>query len=294
MKPMLAALTTIAGMTGLAATGLGLLRTPIDAGRPRRERTRRMLAAMRGHTPAQRRIRHRAAVAAGVGLAAWVITGWVLAVLLIPAAVCGLPALLQTSSSKAEIARLEAMSEWAQNLSSVLGVGVGIEQALTASLRSTPAPIRDEVARLVARLQARWDTTTALRAFADDLDDATGDFLAAALVLGARRRGDQLSSVLDGLAAAVRDDVRVRRTIDAEQAKGRATARLVTIISASGLGLMLLTPYADPYRTASGQLILTALLACYVGCLLWMRQITTTPRQPRILIAAASGEVSTG
>lgn len=282
---MLAAVTTVAGISGLVATGLGLVKVPVTAGTPSRTRVRSRLATARGRTPHQRRSRRRIALAGGAGLAVWLITGWVLAVLIIPAAVWGLPVLLQTSSSKAEIARLEAMSEWAQNLSSVLGVGIGIEQAITASVRSAPVPIRDEVARLAARLRARWDTAAALRAFADDLDDATGDLLAGALVLGANRRGSQLSSVLDGLAAAVRDDVRVRRTIDAEQAKGRTTARLVTIISATGLGLMLLTPYADPYRTPMGQLILTGLLACYVGCLLWMRRITMTPRQPRILTA---------
>ena len=46
-----------------------------------------------------------------------------------------------------------------------------------------------EVTRLVARLRARWDTEDALRAFADELDDATGDLIAANLILGARRRG---------------------------------------------------------------------------------------------------------
>ncbi|TDD96037.1 hypothetical protein E1269_30795 [Jiangella asiatica] len=206
-----------------------------------------------------------------------------LAVVVVPAAVWGLPVLLQTSTSRADIERLEALSEWAHNLSSMLGVGVGIEQAVTSSLRSAPAPIRPEVARLVARLQARWETVAALRAFADDLDDATGDFLTAALLLGAHRRGDQLSSVLDGLAAAVRDEVRVRRTVDAEQARGRTTARLVTLISAAGLALMLLTPHSDPYRSGTGQLLLFALLTCYVACLVWMRRITSTPRQPRIL-----------
>lgn len=285
MRPALAAVTAITGLGGLAATGAGLLRTPHDAGTPRRDLLPRWAATLRGPTPAARRSRRRVVAAVAAGLLTWLVTGWALAVAVVPAAAWGLPVLLQTTSTKADIARLEAMSDWAQNLATVLGVGVGIEQALAGSLDTTPEPIRPEVARLVARIRARWDTATALRAFADDLDDATGDLLAAALVLGARRRGDQLSSVLDGLAAAVRDDVRVRRTIDAEQARGRTTARLVTVISAGGLGLMLLTPYADPYRAGTGQLILLALLICYVGCLVWMRRITATPRQPRILVA---------
>lgn len=285
MRPFVAAVTAVTGVGGLAAAGFGLVRTPDDSAAPRRATLARRLRQLRGATPAARRSRRRLAAAGAVGLAVWLVTGWLLAVLLIPAAVWGLPVLLQTSSAKADIARLEAMSDWAQNLATVLGVGVGIEQAVAGSLLTAPEKIRPAVARLAARLLARWDTEAALRAFADDLDDATGDLLAAALILGARRRGDQLSSVLDGLAAAVRDDVRVRRTVDAEQARGRTTARLVTAISAGGLGLMLLTPYADPYRAGSGQLLLIGLLTAYIGCLVWMRRITATPRQPRILVA---------
>ncbi len=285
MRPFVAAVTAVTGVGGLAAAGFGLVRTPDDSAAPRRATLTRRLQQLRGAKPVARRSRRRLAAAGVVGLVVWLVTGWLLAVLLIPAAVWGLPVLLQTSSAKADIARLEAMSDWAQNLATVLGVGVGIEQAVAGSLLTAPEKIRPEIARLAARLQARWDTEAALRAFADDLDDATGDLLAAALILGARRRGDQLSSVLDGLAGAVRDDVRVRRTVDAEQARGRTTARLVTAISAGGLGLMLLTPYADPYRAGSGQLLLIGLLTGYISCLVWMRRITATPRQPRILVA---------
>jgi tight adherence protein B len=63
----------------------------------------------------------------------------------------------------------------------------------------------------VSRLRARWSTEDALRAFADDLDDATGDVVAANLILGARRRGAGLASVLDALAESVAADVRARR-----------------------------------------------------------------------------------
>ena len=38
-----------------------------------------------------------------------------------------------------QIARLEAMEEWTRSLSGVLTVGIGLEQALVATLRSTPA-----------------------------------------------------------------------------------------------------------------------------------------------------------
>ena len=104
------------------------------------------------------------------------------------------------------------MEEWTRSLSGVLTAGVGLEQALRRhpalhpGSRSAP-----EVTRLVARLRARWATEDALRAFADELDDATGDLVAANLILGARRRGAGLASVLEGLAESVAADVRARR-----------------------------------------------------------------------------------
>ena len=45
-----------------------------------------------------------------------------------------------------------------------------VDDALIATLRSTPDAIRPEVTHLVARLRARWGTEDALRAFAGSAD----------------------------------------------------------------------------------------------------------------------------
>jgi Flp pilus assembly protein TadB len=220
----------------------------------------------------------------GLGLLGWAITGWVLALVIAPVAVIGLPALLSAPPAATQINRLEAMEEWTRSLSGVLTVGIGLEQALVATLRSTPAPINAEVSRLVARLRARWDTETALRVFADELDDATGDLIAANLILGARRRGAGLASVLEGLAESVAADVRARRQVEADRAKPRATARWVTLISASVLLVLALSgQYVEPYATAIGQVILVVLLSAYVATLIWMRSMATGKPLPRFL-----------
>src|SRR3546814_20940344 len=83
--------------------------------------------------------------------------------------------------------------------------------------QSTPSAIRPEVQRLVARLRSRWNTEEAIRAFADELDDATGDLVAANLILAARRRGAGLAQVLESLAESVSADVRARRQIEADR-----------------------------------------------------------------------------
>ena len=220
----------------------------------------------------------------GAGLMAFFVTGWVLALLVVPVAFVGLPVLLSSSSAAQRIERLEAMEEWTRSLSGVLTVGVGLEQALVATLRSTPAAIAPEVTRLVARLRARWVTEDALRAFADELDDTTGDLVAANLILGARRRGAGLASVLEGLAESVAADVRARRQVEADRAKPRATARWVTLISVGVLVILAVSgTYVEPYQSPLGQVILVALLSMYVATLIWMKRMAIGRAMPRFL-----------
>ncbi len=221
------------------------------------------------------------------GVLAFAITGWVVTLVATPVAFVGLPVLLSSSSAHQRIVRLEAMEEWTRTLAGVLTVGVGLEQALVTSLRSTPAAINPEVTRLVSRLRARWKTEDALRAFADELDDATGDLVAANLILGAQRRGAGLASVLEGLAESVAADVRARRQIEADRAKPRATARWVTLISVGVLVVLAISgTYVEPYRSPVGQVILVLLLAAYVATLVWMKRMAIGRPMPRFLATA--------
>lgn len=278
MTPVIPALAGGLVAIGILGIVLGLRPTAEPPREKRIARGRRV--ALTPHT------RMLLLIGVGLGILGWIITGWVLALVIAPVAVIGLPALLGAPPAATQINRLEAMEEWTRSLSGVLTVGIGLEQALVATLRSTPAPINPEVSRLVTRLRARWDTETALRAFADELDDATGDLIAANLILGARRRGAGLASVLEGLAESVAADVRARRQVEADRAKPRATARWVTLISASVLVVLALSgQYVEPYATAIGQVILVVLLSAYVGTLIWMRRMATGKPLPRFLEA---------
>ena len=230
------------------------------------------------------RTRVLALVGFGAGALVAVLSGWLVAVVAIPLAVVGLPSLLRSPAETAQIERLEAMAEWTRNLAGVLTVGVGLEQALVATLRSTPEPIKPEVSRLVARLRARWSTEDALLKFADELDDATGDLVAAYLILGARRRGAGLASVLQGLAESVADDVTARRKVEADRAKPRATARNVTLITLGVLGFLAFNgQFMAPYGTPLGQALLAVLLGAYAGTLVWLRRMSVGEPLPRFL-----------
>ena len=229
--------------------------------------------------------RTRWSVVGGIalGLLVAVFTGWWIAVLVIPVAAVGLPVLIIGTPEKARIERMEAMSEWTRGLAGVLSAGIGLEQALVAMLKSTPPAIGKDVRSLVGRMQSRWSSEAALRAFADDLDDPTGDLIAAYLILGARRRGGSLATVLQTLADSVAEDVAARRQVEAERAKPRGAMRWTTIITAVGLTAFSLSGAMAGYSSPLGQIALGCLLGLYALTLLWMQRLATPKPLPRFI-----------
>jgi Flp pilus assembly protein TadB len=220
------------------------------------------------------------------GLLVALVTGWVIAIVLVPAAIIGIPLLLTPPPAAASIEKLEALEEWTRSLSGKLTAGQSLRSALIKSLQSTPEPIEREVGLMVSRL---WNNTSStedvLRAFAEDLSDSTGDVVASQLILAASGRGQAgLSKALDALAETVAADVRARRQIAADQAKPRTTARTVTVITLGVLGILAFTgDYIEPYGTPLGQVVLAVLLAAYVATLLWMRRMAVAKPLPRFL-----------
>ncbi|MFF1905876.1 type II secretion system F family protein [Kitasatospora sp. NPDC058218] len=225
-----------------------------------------------------------ALIAAPLG---WLFTGIPLTALLVPLAVFGLPWLFDTTRSDTHrIERLEALSEWTQRIADVLLLGVGLNQAIVTSRRTAPAALEDEVGELAARLQARWRPEEALRAFADSLADATADKVLAALLLRAGDSGPGLARALADMADSVREEVRQRRTIEADRAKHRTTIRwLVGIIVLVVVIGSFNTDYTRPYSTALGQIVLAVVAALFVAIIAWMRALAAHPPVPRLLVA---------
>ena len=276
MSTLLVAVAGALVAGGLLALVAGLVARPVPPARPQRSSTRRARLSPR--------TRMLAGIGLGIGVLVAVLTGWVIALVIAPLALAGIPVLLAAPPAQREVQRLEAMEEWVRTVAGTLGAGVGLEQALLRSLRSTPEPIKPEVTRLAGRLRARWATEDALRAFADDLDDPTGDLIAANLALGARRRGGGLATVLGALAQSVGEDVRARREIESDRAKPRSNARLITGITLAVLVFLSLSGnYIAPYGTPIGQVLLGTFLAMYVGMLIWLRKMAQGKPMPRFI-----------
>jgi tight adherence protein B len=283
----MAAICAMSILAGILLVVAGMERIPVDA-RPTGQRQIPIVSQILGqHLPARARRRRRILLSAsiGAGVLAWLFTGWVLAVVVVPAAVLGVPALLRPPPSATDVELLAGIEQWTRSMAGVLTVGSGIEHAIIASSGSAQAAIRSQLSTLVSRIEAGWSSEAAVRAFADDLDDATGDLVAGSLILGVRRRGSGLPAVLEDLASTVADEVRIRRTIEADRARPRTVARWVTIITLSVLAVLINSSYMRPYHSGLGQVALAILLTAFVACLLWMRRMTIGDATPRFLPA---------
>lgn len=248
------------------------------------------LLGVAGSDPGAVRTRRALLVAAVTGLAVGILTGWYIAIVVLPALVIGWPMLIGKTSTS-EIDKLADLDAWVRSLAGILvGGGVGLEQGLRISLSSAPSSIRPALGRLVARLDAQQSIEPALRLWADEMDDHTADLVAAALILESRRREGGIADALDELADNVSMQTQTRREIEADRATHRSTARWVSIISMAVIAVMVVTgTYTEPYKTPLGQLVALALLGAYSGCLLWMRNISIGRPIPRFLPATSEG-----
>ncbi len=283
MTPLLIALSVMGLGFGVLFLFLGLFPSTIDRGPKPPSMLARRLTHYRTTISRKRLLLLAAGVLGGIVL--WSMTGWLVALVAIPAATVGLPTLLSKPQSANSIERLGAIESWTRSLSGLITAGVGLEQALTVSLSNAPAEIRPQVANLVARLNARWSTKKALHAFADELNDPTADLVTAHLILAAQVRGSGLANALDDLAQIVFDEVRHRREIEADREKPRTTARSVTLVTLLAIGgLALSGTFLVSSRGVVGQLLLTLYVVLYVAALLWMRRMSTGLATPRILV----------
>lgn len=275
MIPAIAGLLVLVAGAGVWLVIVGIRRS--DEATPRSRR--------RELTLSQRKQLRLALIGAGVGFLLWLITGYFVLVLAVPALALLAPHLIPRANGQSTIERLNAMEEWTRSLSGLLGASAGIEQAIIASRSSAPEALKTEIGMLAARLQTGISVERALEAFGDDLDDPTGDLLTGSLILGSRRRGSGLVKLLEGTAQTISDDVAARRQIEADRAKPRANARLIALIAIVViLGQFILNPgYVAPYQTPLGQTLLVALVALFLAALWWMNASSREPKGLRLL-----------
>lgn len=240
-------------------------------------RTTRLLALAKAHGT-------RLAMGVVAGVAFATVTGMSVMALVVPVAVIGLPFLLSAPPNR-DIELLEVLDRWVRSLAATLPTGRSVTDAVRFSVRNAPTGLAEPLALLVSRLDARWTTTEALRAMADELDSPDADAVLAALSLAAERGGTGAVATLHALADSIQDRLRARREIETERAKPRIVVRQVTVITIAALAVALVfgRDFFAPYATPPGQAVLLTLIALYVASLLMLRRMTSPRRRDRIL-----------
>lgn len=238
-------------------------------------------------------VRLRAGLGLVLGLVVAIFTGFVPAVVLAPALVVILPALLG-SQPQPELHLLEALDRWVRVLAASVGTGKSVSDAIHATCVQTPPLLAAPVADLVFRLDDRWSLRDALQQMADEVDSPNADAVLAALILIGERGGVGASTTLDALSDSLHDRLRAMREISAERAKPQVVVRQVTIITlvAIGAGLILSPSYFAPLLTPLGQLLMVVLGLTYLGSLFALRRIATPRRRERILVRTTSRVVA--
>jgi tight adherence protein B len=240
------------------------------------------------HRLASKRLRVRPGhliASLAIGVAVWWSTGWPVGAVGFAVGAVLIPRVLAQSGNRDVIAVLDGLAEWTRRLADILASGAGgLENAITASARSAPAPITDHVAALAVRMRTRG-LEPALMALAEDIRHPAAQRIVASLILRARSGGSGLLVVLEGLASSLREEAAMRRQVEADRAKARTSARaLVGITTAITVGLVVFTAdYLTPFTSVEGQLWMALVVVFVAAGLGWLAMLTRPRREPGIL-----------
>jgi Flp pilus assembly protein TadB len=279
--PMLAVL-----LGALAGGGVFLLVIAIRGLPPR--------AAPRGPSRLERAIKDVVSVRGGVaiiiGILVLLLTRWVVAGVGMALLAFSWRSLSGAASERRSMARLEGLATWTESLRDTIAGAVGLEQAIPSSIRVADGSIREPLMRLVDRLHTRMPMHTALRRFAEDLDDPSADMIIAALIINSRLRGPGLRDLLGALADSVREEMDMRRKVNATR---RATRRSVQIVIGVSVAMALILAVLDrgflaPYDSVFGQFVLAIIVALYGVGIAWLRRLARFDQPQRLLGVAAA------
>lgn len=222
------------------------------------------------------------------GVLATALTGWLIWLVILPVLVAALPRLLAAEPDP-EVELLAALDRWVRTLTATLGTGRSVVDAVRGSAASAPPLLAPAVQRLTHRLDERWAPSEALRAMADELDSPAADAVVAALLLAAERGGTGITASMRELSDSVQRRLAALREITAERARPRIVIRQVSVVMAVVIAAatVLGGEFFAPYGTPVGQVILAALVGCYLLTLVMVRRLSAGRRRTRILQGAA-------
>ena len=257
----------------------GVTARPASARASKLERALRDVAGVRG------------TVALVLGALTLLATRWVVAGIGVALLALGWRSLGGAAGERRAIARLEGLASWTESLRDTIAGAVGLEQAIPSSQRAAAPSLQEPLARLVDRLHTRMPMPDALRRFADDLDDPGADLIIAALIINSRLRGPGLRDLLGGLSTSVREELDMRRKINADRRSTRRSVQIVLIVAVA-VALLLGVfnhSYVSVYDQPLGQIVLVVVAGFYAAGFFWLRKLARFDAPERLLAGPLVG-----
>ncbi|WP_169950598.1 type II secretion system F family protein [Microbispora sp. H11081] len=228
----------------------------------------------------------RSAIAAVTGVVVLVVTGW-------PVIAAGAVLLVLAwrgftggaAEERAAMRRLEGLAAWTESLRDTIAGAAGLEQAIPSSIRAAAPSLQPHLRALVDRLHTRMPLADALRMFADELDDTSADLVVAALILNSRLRGPGLRDVLSALAVSAREELDMRRRVEAERRSTRKSVQIVvgTALAFAAALVVFNRSYVEEYNSVLGQAVLVVVAGLFGVSFAWMRRLARFDKPARIL-----------
>jgi hypothetical protein len=103
-----------------------------------------------------------------------------------------------------------------------------------------------------------------------------------------------LRDVLGALAASAREELDMRRRIEASRRSTRRSVQIVVGVTLGVAGLLILLnrTYVEPYGTFVGQLVLVVVIALFGGGVVWLRRLARIEMPGRFLVTAPGAQAS--
>jgi tight adherence protein B len=223
-----------------------------------------------------------------VGTATQLIMGWPLVSLVATVLGAGLPYLWYAARHEARRARVEAeLADAMSLLRDSIRAGGDVAQGIGALGEYGPQLVRPEFQRAVQLMAHGSTLRAALFSMRERLADPVFDTCVATLLLNENLGSVQLGPVLDELAEAVRDELRVKAELDSKRVQMVWSARVIAVLPLVVLAVVrTISPhYLDVFNSTQGQLVLGGCALSVVIGYLGMRWTSRLPVEQRVLIS---------
>lgn len=224
-----------------------------------------------------------------LGVATASLSGIVILVVVVPAAVVGLPLLLGKSDTR-ERDLVSALESWSRSLSSAAETGsFTLREVIAITRGSAPPILRVAIDRLNQRMSGSWSNSDALRRFAVEMYSAHVDEVVIYLIQAAEYNAGGLTKALDAVAEMLADEAKLQLDTAIEREKPRRSlitmTGIITVVLA-GIIVFSHTSQIGLYRTPLGEVILAVIIAAFVVLLVWAKAQTRVKPDARMILSA--------